>query len=252
MSRTVTVKPRERLAVASPRRLDVRDTSVDPGSNMHVRCFTVGLFQVNTYLLTDPESGASVIVDTGESGQLVERLAKLRPEPDVRAILLTHAHVDHAGALTLLQARFDVPTYLPRAELPLFEALPQQGDWFGMPQLNRPCGRIDHLLDDGDTIELGALELNFLSTPGHTPGQGCYHDGHDIIVGDTLFAGSVGRTDFPMSDPDLARRSLRRLFERPGHMRVHSGHGPVTTLAAELRSNPFLGFLRLERGMVRG
>jgi hydroxyacylglutathione hydrolase len=216
-----------------------------------LRCFTVGQFQVNTYLVTDPSSGAAAVIDTGESGQLVEQLAGLRPAPDVRAILLTHGHVDHAGALTLLQQRFDVPTYLPRAELPLFEALPQQGDWFGMPQLNRPTGRIDHLLDDGDRVMIGALELRFLATPGHTPGQGCYYDDHDIVVGDTLFAGSVGRTDFPMSDPDLARRSLRRLFDLPGHLRVHSGHGPVTTLAAELRSNPFLGFLRLERGMVR-
>ena len=219
---------------------------------MQIRCFTVGRFQVNTYLVTDPSSGAAAIIDTGESEQLVERLSALQPIPDVRAILLTHAHVDHAGALESLQARFDVPTYLPRAELPLFEALPQQGDWFGMPQLNRACGRIDHLLDDGDRVMIGELELRFLATPGHTPGQGCYHDAAaDIIVGDTLFAGSVGRTDFPMSNPDLARRSLRRLFELPGHMRVHSGHGPVTTLATELRSNPFLGFLRLERGIVR-
>jgi glyoxylase-like metal-dependent hydrolase (beta-lactamase superfamily II) len=216
-----------------------------------IRCFTVGLFSVNTYLVTDPATGAAAIVDTGESSELAGRLAALDPAPDVRAILLTHGHVDHAGALRELQTRYDVPTYLPRAELPLFEALPHQGDWFGMPQLNRPCGRVDHLVDDGDTVRVGELELRFLATPGHTPGQGCYHDDEDIIVGDTLFAGSVGRTDFPMSDPDLARRSLRRLFDLPGHMRVHSGHGPVTTLEVELRTNPFLGFLRIERGMVR-
>lgn len=220
-------------------------------ARVHIRCFTVGLFQVNTYLVTDPITKAAAIIDTGESGELVERLAALDPAPDVRAILLTHAHVDHAGALPQLQGRYDVPTYLPRAERPLFEALPQQGDWFGMPQLNRPCGRIDHWLDDGDTVRIGELELRFLATPGHTPGQGCYHDDQDIVVGDTLFAGSVGRTDFPLSNPDLARRSLRRLFELPGTLRVHSGHGPVTTLAAELKSNPFLGFLRLERGMLR-
>lgn len=209
------------------------------------------MFQVNTYLVTDPDTGAAALVDTGESEELRERIIALDPMPDIQAILLTHGHVDHAGALTWLQERFDVPTYLPRAELPLFEALPQQGDWFGMPQLNRPCGRVDHLLDDGDTVRIGELELRFLSTPGHTPGQGCFYDDEDIIVGDTLFAGSVGRTDFPMSDPALARRSLRRLFELPSGLRVHSGHGPVTTLDAELKSNPFLGFLRLERGMLR-
>ncbi|NJK32914.1 MAG: MBL fold metallo-hydrolase [Deltaproteobacteria bacterium] len=217
---------------------------------MQIRCFTVGLFQVNTFLITDPVTGAAAIVDTGESRELIDRLAALDPAPEVRAILLTHAHVDHAGALAWLQERYDVPTYMPRAELPLFEALPQQGDWFGMPQLNRPCGRIDRLLDDGDELRIGELSLRFLATPGHTPGQGCYYDEHDIIVGDTLFAGSVGRTDFPLSDPALARRSLRRLFEMPGHLRVHSGHGPVTTLATELRTNPFLGFLRIERGMI--
>jgi len=216
-----------------------------------IRCFTVGLFQVNTYLITDPATKAAAIVDTGESPELVERLAALDPAPDIQMILLTHGHIDHAGALTWLQERYEVPTYLPRAELPLFEALPEQGDWFGMPQLNRPCGRIDHYLDDGERVTLGELELGFLSTPGHTPGQGCYYDDRDIIVGDTLFAGSVGRTDFPMSDPALARASLRRLFDLPAELRVHSGHGPVTTLEAELRGNPFLGFLRLERGMLR-
>lgn len=229
-----------------------REHSSDPRadrSSLHVqiRCFTVGRFQVNTYLITDPSTGASAIIDTGETPELAERLLELDPPPDIQAILLTHAHVDHAGALIWLQRAFDVPTWMPRAELPLFERLPEQGDWFGMPELNRPCGRIDHWLDDGDVVKIGALELRFLATPGHTPGQGCYHDDHDIVVGDTLFAGSVGRTDFPLSDPTLARRSLRRLFELPGELRVHSGHGPVTTLAAELRSNPFLGFLRMER-----
>jgi glyoxylase-like metal-dependent hydrolase (beta-lactamase superfamily II) len=215
---------------------------------MNVRCFTVGMFQVNTYLVEDPATGACAIVDTGESDELVERIDRLEPAPDVQAILLTHAHIDHAGGLTFLQQRWDVPTYLCTQEKPMFEALAVQGNWFGMPQLNRPCGRIDHWIEDGDTVTVGELRLSFLATPGHTPGQGCYYDDEDVIVGDTLFAGSIGRTDFPMSDPAAMRKSLRRLLALPGHLRVHSGHGPVTTLAAERQSNPFLGFLRAKGG----
>ena len=211
---------------------------------MEIKCFTVGAFQVNTYLVKDEATGQCAIIDTGESGELVERLQALLPAPDIRMILLTHAHLDHAGALKQLQQFIDVPTYLPRLEQPLFEALPRQGDWFGAPHMNRPCGRIDSWLDDGDVIDLGQTQLHFISTPGHTPGQGCYYDEHDIFVGDTLFAGSVGRTDLPMSDPALMKDSLYKLTTLPEHLRVHSGHGPVTTLAKEFASNPFLQFLR--------
>lgn len=217
---------------------------------MRVRTFTVGMFQVNTYLLTDEATGASAIVDTGETEELRDQLAALDPAPDVRMILLTHAHIDHAGGLTYLQERWDVPTYLPRLEKPLFDTLPVQGRMFGMPALDRPCGRIDHFVDDGDEIALGETTLRFLSTPGHTPGQGCYFDDEDIIVGDTLFAGSIGRTDFPMSDPAVMVASLRRLMDLPGALRVHSGHGPMTTLEAELRENPFLGYIRREKGIA--
>lgn len=219
---------------------------------MNIECFTVGLFQVNTYLVRDEASGTCAVIDTGESDELVRRLEALDPRPDVRAILLTHGHVDHAGALVTLQQHFDAPTYLPALERPLFEALPSQGDWFGMPQLNRRCGRIDHEVEDGASVTLGGTTLHFLSTPGHTPGQGCWYTETDIFVGDTVFSGSIGRTDFPMSDPDMMHESLRRLFRLPGHLRVHSGHGPVTTLESELRDNPFLGFLRRELGMPEG
>lgn len=214
---------------------------------MQVRCFTVGAFAVNTYLLTDEASGLSAIVDTGETSELVERIEALDPAPKIAMILLTHAHVDHAGALPLLQARWDAPTYLPRDERALFETLPMQGRMFGMPGLDRECGRVDHWVDDGDEIQLGETTLRFLATPGHTPGQGCYYDDADIVVGDTIFAGSIGRTDFPMSDPRKMMESLRRLMELPGELRVHSGHGPMTTLSRELERNPFLDFLRRER-----
>ncbi len=216
---------------------------------MIVQCFTVGMFQVNTYLISDPETGESAIVDTGETDELVQRLKALSPSPNIKMILLTHTHLDHAGALSFLQAEWDVPTYMPAADRPLFETLPQQGTMFGMPHLDRPCGRIDHEVHDGHEVQLGKTTLRFLSTPGHTPGQGCWFDDTDILVGDTLFAGSIGRTDFPLSDPQLMVESLRRLTSLPGELRVHSGHGPMTTIGHELIHNPFLGYIRKERGI---
>lgn len=220
---------------------------------MKIERHTVGMFQVNTWLVEDPDSGACAIVDTGENDELPRRYAAMTPRPDVQAILLTHAHFDHAGALVALQRLFpDALTYLPTLERPMFDALPDQGRIFGMPQLSRPCGRIDRELEDGGRLEVGGLEFQFMSTPGHTPGQGCYYTDSDIFVGDTLFQGSIGRNDFPMSDAALARKSLRKLMQLPGHLVVHPGHGPDTTLAQELQSNPYLGYVRSERGIPVG
>jgi hydroxyacylglutathione hydrolase len=209
---------------------------------LKIECITVGAFFVNTYLIIDEATNEAAIIDTGETNELAEYLEEKREQFKLTKILLTHGHLDHAGSLVQIQNRFDAETYLPRLEKILFDTLPQQGDWFGAPHMNRPCGRIDHLVDDGDVIHLGETQLRFISTPGHTPGQGCYYTSSDIFVGDTLFAGSVGRTDLPMGNAALMQQSLRKLLALPDDLVVHSGHGPTTTLADEKRYNPFLQF----------
>lgn len=219
---------------------------------MNIRCLTLGAFQVNAYLLEDPATGHCAVVDTGDDSQLANTLAQMEPRPDLRAVLLTHAHFDHAGGLTDVQREFpEALTYLPALERPMFDTLPQQGSLlFGMADFDRPCGRVDREVQDGDIIEVGALRFHFLSTPGHTPGQGCYYDNSYIFVGDTLFAGSIGRTDFPLSDPGLMQASLHRLMELPEKLIVCSGHGPVTTLERELQTNPFLNEVRRAHGIT--
>lgn len=213
---------------------------------MRIETFTLGVFGVNVYVITDDATGKRALVDTSETNEVLEVLGDAKLD----LILLTHAHLDHAGALTFVQERFpDAHTVLPRLEEQFFATLTQQGSWFGNPHLNRPLGRIDRLVDDGDVVELGATKLTFLSTPGHTPGMGCFYDDHEIFVGDTLFNGSIGRTDLPTGNAQMMKESLRKLMALPGHLRVHSGHGPMTTLGRELTDNPFLGFLRAERGI---
>jgi glyoxylase-like metal-dependent hydrolase (beta-lactamase superfamily II) len=212
-----------------------------------IRTFPLGGFQTNCHVVWVPgDGGASAgrecwIVDPGESPRAALEFVRAQGLVPSR-ILLTHAHADHIAGLDAASAAFpQARVLLHRAEHAFLED-PQLNlsAFIGLPITARPA---DGELRDGEELELAGTRWRVLHTPGHSPGSvtlACDAAG-EAIVGDTLFAGSIGRVDFPTSDPAAMHRSLHEVLMRlPDAMRVHPGHGPSTTVGAERRSNPWL------------
>ena len=200
-----------------------------------VSVITVGPFQENCYLLV--QSGELAIFDPGdEAERLIAAIDATGARP--RYILLTHAHLDHVGAVDALRARYGVPVYCPRGETELLANVPLQCALFGLPPLAAPAP--DHLVDDGARLPLGEATITALATPGHSPGGMSYQVGDHLFVGDTLFAGGVGRTDlWGGSWPTLEASIKDRIFTLDPAVAVYPGHGPTTTVGAERLTNPF-------------
>ena len=195
-------------------------------------------FAENCYLVADPDTGVAAIVDPGQEAGLF--LARLREESwTLGAIWLTHAHVDHLAGVAAVRAATGAPVWLHPADRLLYAAAADQARWLGAA-LDQPPPP-DRDLAEGEPLRLGALTFGVLHTPGHSPG-GVSFSGHGIVfVGDTLFAGTVGRTDWPGGDADLLLQSIReKLYGLPEGTIVYPGHGPATTIGAEKRGNPFV------------
>lgn len=192
---------------------------------------------VNAYLIVD--GGECYVVDPGGDAEAVRRAVAGRGLT-VRAILLTHAHIDHIGALDA----FPVPIRLHPDELPLLrDRFAHGGGLFGVALRFDPAALDVRPLAPGESLPLGTdpAAVAYLPTPGHTAGGVCYRIGDDLLTGDTLFQGSVGRTDLPTGDAEALRASVLRLVrELPGGTRIHPGHGDPSTLADERRGNPFV------------
>lgn len=208
---------------------------------MRVRAFTGGPFAQNGYLAVCEQSGEAVVVDPGAGASgMVRQLNAAGVAPT--AILLTHAHLDHIDGIATIRGSFaGVPIHLHPADRPLYDAAPRQAVAFGLPPFEVPPP--DRELAAGQRIEFGRSILEVRHTPGHSPGHVIFHAEADglALVGDVVFAGSIGRTDLPGGDFRTLIASIRReVLTLPPATRLLSGHGPETTVEWEARHNPFL------------
>jgi hydroxyacylglutathione hydrolase len=197
-----------------------------------------GQFSQNCYLVADLEAREAVMVDPGEESPRF--LAELdRRGWSLRAIWLTHAHVDHIMGVGAVHNATGAPIYLHRLDRPLYDSLPDYGTWVGL-QLDRPPAPHAELTA-GQHLRIGNFRFEVRFTPGHSPGSVSFHGYGMIFGGDVLFNGSVGRTDLPGGDPATLMTTIQTEFlSLPDSTVVHSGHGLHTTIGVERLTNPFL------------
>lgn len=205
---------------------------------MKVHAFTVGPVQSNSYLLADEATREAALFDPGmESEPVAEVLARERLT--LTAIINTHGHFDHVFGNAYFKAKTGAPLLMHRADLDLVKRLEEQSLYFGFRATPSPPP--DRFLEEGDEVRVGGIRLRVLHTPGHSPGGICLVTDGTAFVGDTLFAGSIGRTDLPGASAETLLTSIReKLLTLPDDTVVYPGHGPATTIGHERRHNPFL------------
>lgn len=210
--------------------------------SVDILMMTLGMAQTNAYLVADTATGRAVLIDPVDDANLIFDLAAERGW-QISLILATHAHFDHVLAAKAIKDATGAPFVVHQGAVPWLERLPEQGMLFGLGRLPAapPPDRL--LGDDPEEIVLDAIRLKTLYTPGHADGHVAFYlmDHGVVFSGDTLFQGSIGRTDLPGGNYERLLRSIEtQLLSLPDETRVLSGHGNPTTIGAERRTNPFL------------
>lgn len=207
---------------------------------MILETFPVGPLQCNCTILGDEQTRDAMVIDPGDNIPVIlMRLATHRLT--LKQIVVTHAHIDHVGGALQLKKATGAPILLNQSDMPLLKMMDIQAGWLGVatPEVAPP----DTSAEEGMIVGIANHSANVIHTPGHTPGSICLHFAPDnlLLAGDTLFAGSIGRTDLPGGDSRRILRSIHdRLLALPDDTRVIPGHGPATTIGQERESNPFL------------
>jgi hydroxyacylglutathione hydrolase len=201
-----------------------------------VETLIVGPIQANCYIIADGQNGRAMVVDPGDE---IEEIMEIVGKHGliVENIVCTHGHFDHIGAVRALKAMTGASVMIHKDDLAIYMAAPKLALCFGI--IVEPQPEPDRLVEDGDLINTGSLSFRVMHSPGHSPGCIALYGEGIAFTGDTLFAGSIGRTDLPGSDGSLIGKSLGKLMRLPDDTVVLCGHGPSTTIGLERKGNPF-------------
>ena len=210
--------------------------------SIKIKVLTLGPFASNAYLVADAETGNAILIDPVDEADAI--LAAARAENwHIKLMLATHAHLDHVLASAAIKDALDIPFWIHETCAPLLEEIPLQGMFFGLGELPAAATPDRLLTTESELIALDGIELRSLYTPGHAPGHLSFYMAAQKILfsGDSLFAGSIGRTDLPGGDHDLLMRSIiDQLMILDDDVQVLPGHMGATSIGRERRSNPFL------------
>ncbi len=205
---------------------------------MIIKRMAVGQLETNTYIVGDEETKQAIVIDPGDEGDRIMDLVK-ESGLEVNSIICTHAHFDHIGAAGDIRKETGAKIILHKEDLDGYGLAKEQASFWGfdLDELPQP----DEFMAEGDDIKVGNLSFKIMHTPGHSPGSVSLYGEGILLSGDTIFQGSVGRTDFPGGSMEQLKTSFRRLLDLPEDTKIFSGHGPETTVKREKKENFFVG-----------